>query len=57
MLEPLHFSIDVFYAEDSWWYRVSNGRSAEMGKAPSRGSALQDGYKMLMEVIKSTINE
>ena len=57
MLEPLHFSIDVFYAEDSWWYRVSNGRSVEMGKAPSRGSALQEGYKKLMEVIKSTINE
>ena len=56
MLGPLQFSIDVFYAEDSWWYRVSNGRTADIGKAPSRGSALKAGYDDLMVMIKATIN-
>lgn len=57
MLEPLGFTLNVFKVGDDWWYRISNGSKQEVGKAPSRGSALQDGYKKLMEVIKSTINE
>ena len=56
-LGPLSFQIDVFFADNQWFYRVSNGRESIVSKAPSRGSALQEGYKKLMEVIKSTINE
>lgn len=57
MIEPLSFQLDAFYSEDSWWYRVSNGRDFDVGKAPSRGSALQAGYQKLMGLIKTTINE
>ena len=57
MIEPLSFQLDAFYSEDSWWYRVSNGRTSDVGKAPSRGSALQAGYDALMVIIKATINE
>ena len=55
-LGPLNFQIDLFFADDQWWYRISNWSKQEVGKAPSRGSALQAGYQKLMEVIKSTIN-
>ena len=55
-LGPLSFQIDVFFAEEQWFYRVSNGRESIVNKGPSRGSALQAGYQKLMELIKSTIN-
>ena len=56
MLDPLSFTLDVFFAEDQWFYRVSNGRESTVSKAPSRGSALKAGYDDLMTMIKSTIN-
>ncbi len=55
-LGPLSFQVDVFFAEDQWFYRVSNGRESIVNKAPSRGSALKAGYDDLMTMIKSTIN-
>ena len=55
-LGPLSFQIDVFFAEDQWFYRVSNGRESTVNNAPSRGSALKAGYDDLMTMIKSTIN-
>ncbi len=57
MLDPLSFTLDAFFADGSWHYLVYSGKTHITGKAPSRGSALQEGYKKLMEVIKSTINE
>ena len=56
-LGPLSFQIDVFFAEDQWFYRVSNGRESIVSKGPSRGSALQMAYQDLMPLIKSTINK
>ena len=57
MLDPLSFTLDAFFADGSWHYLVYSGKTHIAGKAPSRGSALQEGYKKLMEVIRSTINE
>ena len=57
MLDPLSFTLDTFFTDGSWHYLVYSGKTHITGKAPSRGSALQEGYKKLMEVIRSTINE
>ena len=56
-LGPLSFQVDVFFADNQWFYRVSNGRESIVGNAPSRGSALKAGYDDLMVMIKATINE
>ena len=55
-LGPLSFQIDVFFADNNWFYRVSNGNQQIVSKAPSRGYALKAGYDDLMTMIKATIN-
>ena len=57
MPDPLSFTLDAFKVGDDWWYRIGNGTIQEVGKAPSRGSALQAGYHALLDMIKLTINK
>lgn len=57
MLEPLCFTLNVFQVGEDWWYRIGNGTIQDVGKAPSRGSALQAGYQALLDMIKLTINK
>ena len=55
-LSSLHFTLDAFQSEGDWWYRIGNGTTQKVGKAPSRGSALRAGYDELMVMIKAMTN-